>query len=134
MNELALFTKQDGVPTYIGKEAVTEEEGIALYNAMANPSSKLKDMINTPLYITNIYMEKIELTNEETGEVTENVRTVLIDQEGASFQCVSVGVFQAVKRLIAVFGPPAVWQKPMKLVPKLISSGKNQIMTLERAL
>ena len=101
-----------------------------VYNAMNNPTHRIGDCINKKLKIRDVLAELIELENEETGEMQTVPRVVLIDDKGESYQAVSTGIFNAVKKAIAVFGAPT-WDDPLEIEVKQISLGKNQMLTFD---
>ena len=101
-----------------------------VYNAMNNPTHRVGDCINKKLFIKDVLAETITVENEETGEPQDAYRIVLIDKDGESYQAVSNGIFNAVKKAIAVFGAPT-WDEPLPIVVKQISLGKNQMLTFD---
>lgn len=101
-----------------------------VYNAMNNPTHRVGDCINKKIKVKDVLAEIIELANDETGELQQVPRVVLIDDKGESYQAVSTGIFNAVKKLIAVFGAPT-WDEPIEVMVKQISLGKNQMLTLD---
>lgn len=131
MNELSTFIKDEGELNYLAKPAKTEEEGVQIYNAMTNPTGRLKDMVNMEIELDNVFAEKLEMIDQNTGELVESIRCVLITPQGESYQCVSKGVFKAIARMLQLFGTPDTWPAPKKIRPKLITAGKNQVLTIE---
>lgn len=121
---------QNGSQAYSSMRSGTVKEKAALYNAMSNPDHKVGDYINKTLVIKDIYVESIELTDEETGEVQIAPRIVLIDKDGVTYQAVSKGVFNALSRLIQTFGEPT-WEEGLPCIVRQISLGRNQMLTLE---
>lgn len=133
MNELSLNINNElsaQSETWFSGKASTAAEKKALFNATSNPDNKLKDFINTPIAVKDVYIEAIEVTNEETGEVGKAPRVILIDDKGVSYSCVSVGVYNTLKRMFTMCGTPDTWDKPMTVVPKLIGKGDRNILTL----
>lgn len=114
---------------FCSMRAESDADKIKLYNAMNNPDHRLSDYINKTINAKDLYIEVVNCTNEETGEVTACPRIVIIDNKGESYQCVSVGIFSALKKAIQVFGSPT-WEKPVKLEVKQITKGKKQMLTL----
>jgi len=51
---------------------------------------------------------------------------VLIDDKGVSYQCVSLGIFSALKKVFAIFGTPDTWKKPIGIKVKTIDKGNNR--------
>ena len=108
----------------------TEDEEKILYNATMSPAKRVGECINEVINLRHVFCEIITVTNEETGEVSRVPRTVLIDDNGVGYQCVSTGIFNAVKKLFAVKGMPDTWVKPVTVKVQQITKGKRQILTL----
>ena len=118
---IAGMAEASTVSYYSGKTETADEKK-ALFNATANAEHKLKD----------VYVEAIEVTNETTGEVSKCPRIILFDDKGKTYSCVSIGIYNTLRRLFATFGTPDTWDKPLTVVPKLISKGADKnILTLE---
>lgn len=109
--------------------ANTHEEKAAMYNAMNNPDKRLADCINMQIKAKDLYIEVVNCTNEETGEVNACPRIVIIDDKGVSYQAVSIGIYSALKKVIQVFGAPT-WEKPVTLEVKQITKGNRKMLTL----
>lgn len=109
--------------------AKTPEEKAKLFNAMNNPDKRIGDCINMVINAKDLYVEVVNCTNEETGEVTACPRIVIIDDKGVGYQAVSVGIFSALKKVIQVFGAPT-WETPVKLKVQQITKGSRKMLTL----
>ena len=109
--------------------ATTDEEKAKLFNAMNNPDERISDNINKIIKAKDLYIEVVNCTNTETGEVTACPRIVIIDDKGRSFQAVSVGIYSALKKVIQVYGAPT-WATPIKLEVKQITKGDRKMLTL----
>ena len=96
---------------YCSLKAEKDEDRVTLYNACSNPSP-IADMINKQIKLLHIFIEVIQVVSEQSGEPVYVPRVVLIDQAGKGYQAVSIGMYNAVKRLIATFGDPSTWKKP----------------------
>lgn len=118
--------------TYCSVQGGDREAKKKVYNAMNNPDHRVGDFINKTINVQDVLAEEIELVNEETGELQTAIRVVLIDDKGKSYQAVSTGVYNAIKKLIAVYGAPT-WDDPIPVIVKQISLGKNQMLTLDVA-
>ena len=116
--------------TYCSVQGGDRKAKALVYNAMNNPTHRVGDCINKKLMIKDVLAEVIELENEETGEMQQVPRVVLIDENGESYQAVSTGIFNAVKKAIAVFGAPT-WDEPLPIVIRQVSLGKNQMLTFD---
>lgn len=116
--------------SYCSMRAETDAEKATLFNAMNDPDKRLADCINMDIAVKDLYIEIVQCTNEETGEITHCPRIVLIDDKGISYQCVSIGIYSALKKVIQIFGEPSKWTKPVKVTVKQVSKGNRKMLTL----
>ena len=114
---------------YCTMKAETPEAKAKLYNIMNNPDKRLGDCINMTINAQDLYVEIVDCRNEETGEVSPAPRIVIIDDKGVGYQCVSVGIYSALKKVIQIFGAPT-WKTPVKLEVKQITKGAKKMLTL----
>lgn len=121
---------EQGSQAFCSMRTGTAKEKAALYNATSNPTHKVGDYINKTIRVKDIYVEAIELEDDETHTVVTAPRIVLVDTDGDSYQAVSKGIFNSLVRLIHTFGEPT-WEEGLPLVVKQISLGKNQMLNLE---
>jgi len=109
--------------------AETREEKAALFNAMSNPDYRLGDHINEIIFVKDVFAEKIQLTSEETGEIQDVPRIVLIDKDGKSYAATSTGVFSALKRIFQLFGVPT-WSEPIPVKVLQVTRKERKLLTL----
>lgn len=110
-------------------KAETDEEKASLFNAINNPEKRLSDCINMKIRAKDLFIEVVNCTNEETGEITACPRIVIIDDKGVSYQAVSLGIYSALKKVIQIFGAPT-WDKPIVLEVKQVTKGTRKMLTL----
>ncbi len=101
------------------------------YNVMNNPEKRVSEMIGKTIILKDVFVEVIELINQETGETSTCPRTVLIDDKGIGYQAVSVGVFSAIKKLFDVYGTPEKWTEPLPIEVRQISKNTRNILTFK---
>lgn len=89
----------------------SERDQTTLYNAVGSPE-KLSSMINKQISVVHVYAEIIQCVDEETGEVANAPRVILIDDHGKGYQAVSVGIYNCVKRMLQIYGLPDTWSSP----------------------
>lgn len=107
----------------------TMQDKALVFNAANNPQHKVSDFINKKIMVRDVYAETLELVNKESGEVEKAPRIVLIDENGEAYECVSVGMFSALKKLIATFGEPT-WDEPIPVVVKQEKVANGSMLTL----
>lgn len=102
---------------------------VAFYNATSNPANKLKEHVNEVLALSHVSVECVEVANDDDEKVVAP-RVVLITADGQSYACVSVGVYQSLKRMFTLLGTPDTWTEPVQIKPVLISTKKGQVLSL----
>lgn len=102
------------------------------YNAVSQPDVSLKECVNIPIAMVHVSIEVCEVRSEQNGDIIAP-RIVIMDEDGKSYQAVSVGVYQSLKRIFALFGTPDTWSKPLTVVPMLTSTKKGQVLSLRLA-
>jgi len=102
------------------------------YNAVSQPDTSLKECVNIPIAMTHVSVEVCEMHSEQNGDVIAP-RVVIMDEDGKSYQAVSIGVYQSLKRIFALFGTPDTWTEPLTVVPMLTSTKKGQVLSLRLA-
>ena len=90
-------------------------------SSVSPAADKIADHINEIIEVSHIYAEVIQVVSEANGETVNVPRVVLIDQKGKGYQAVSVGIYNAAKRLLQLFGTPETWSKPKKIKIRNIS-------------
>lgn len=114
----------------------TRKSQVAIFNAVNGADESLSDHINEVLEIVNIVAHPVSLVDEQTGEVIEALRVVLIDKNGKTYTAVSQGIANAISRIFAIIGTPegGAWEKePVKMKIKQVKTrnGVNKVNTLE---
>lgn len=97
------------------------EERLAAYRAIQTQDKAGLDMLNQPLQLRHWLCHDITLTDPETGEVSDAVRTVLILEDGTRVGFVSDGLLKSLKAIEAFFGP-APWTPAIRGTVKQINS------------
>ncbi len=115
---------------YCSLQAGTRAERAKVFNASNNPDHKVGDYINKVIMVKDVLAEQIQVTNEETGDLDLAVRVVFIDDKGESYQAVSSGIFNAVKKAISMFGAPT-WDEPLPCLIKQVKVGRGSMLTFD---
>ena len=112
---------------YTSLSPVDEQDKITLYNVLQNCDKAVADCLDTPIHLRNVVAQKYNKVDDVTGEVTENVRTILIDEDGTSYGSASKGLFNSLTMLFSTFGMPDTWTKsiPIKVVETKTRKGQK---------
>lgn len=116
--------------TFCSMVAKTVQEKALLFKAMNNPEKRLGDCINMKIMAKDLFCEVVTCINQQTGKMQDCPRMVIIDENGVSYQAVSLGVYSGIKKLIQVFGEPT-WEEPLPLVVKQITKGEKKLLTFD---
>lgn len=128
--EIGLSLMGEEKASFTSLKNETNEEKQILYKAMSNPDKRLGDCINTVIRAKDLFMEMVDMTNQETGEISTCPRIVIVDTNGVSYQSVSFGVFNALKRVITVFGNPT-WEEGIPLKVIQVTRGEKKMLSLD---
>ena len=123
-NEITLYNAVEnelGQP-YCSMQVTDEKSASMLFKAMNQPDDSLGDHINETIDVTNIFIQPVPMTNQETGEMNVVPRIVLFDVEGKTYVTVSRGIYNALKNMCAIVGTPETWKAPVT-----IKVGQRQI-------
>ena len=82
-----------------------------------NDAEPLSDHLGEPLKVVDIVAHKVEVANEESGEIDDATRIVLITEDGQALASVSLGIQGAVRNILAFLGEPSTWDGAVTLVP-----------------
>lgn len=126
-NELTLFNGNGG-RTYCSKIAESEEEKKDLFNALETCDALLNDCVGQEIDIKDVYCEEREITDDETGEIKKKYRTILFDMNGQTYATGSYGIFNIMRKLMAIYGMPT-WKNGLKVkvAKRPIGNGKSTL-------
>lgn len=127
--------ESDGLPSYYSIKGETVEEKKAIYNALNNPENAISDQINGKIKIKDLLVEMVKLqktddkNNPIEGEYDIVPRIVIIDDFGVSHHCVSMGVYNSIKKIIQLFGQPT-YDEPIEVEIKQVKVKNGSMLTL----
>lgn len=127
----------DGTQTLVSSFKMDSmEDKLKVLKATNTPDHRIKDFVNMEITIKDIYIETVNVLQEEKDENGNDVyqtcpRTIIVDDKGESYVAVSFGVFSSVKRIVELLGNPHEWDKPIKFKVKQITKGDRSILTFE---
>lgn len=116
--------------SYSSMNVQDHDQAVAFYNAVTNPTGKLKEHINETLNLVHVSVEPVEVRRED-GTTNIAPRIVLVTDAGESYSCVSVGVYAALKRIFSLFGTPDTWKNPLPIKPVLQATKKGQVLSIQ---
>ena len=76
----------------------TRKSKIAIYNAINSADENLADHIGEVIEVVDVVAHPVQLADEESGEIIEALRTVLVAKDGKPYTAVSQGITNSLKR------------------------------------
>lgn len=128
-NEIMLSSNNQKI--YSSIKASSVEEKKKLYNALEKCDALLNDIVGSEINIKDFYVEERIVTEDDEDGNEKSVvkyRTILFDTEGKSYATGSYGVYNALRRIVMVYGTPT-WTEGVlvKVEKKSIKNGKTQL-------
>ena len=117
-------------PSFCSFHPDTNADKARLYRAMTNPDHKLNECINQEIPLQDVFVELVNMTNSETGEIQKVPRCVLFAADGQTYAATSTGIYNALRRLFAVYGVPH-WDEPIPVVIRQLQMGAKRFYTLD---
>jgi hypothetical protein len=108
----------------------TEADKAMVFKAMNNPEKRISDCINMTINVKDVYVEVVQCVNKETGELSDCPRIVLIDDKGVGYQCVSIGMYSALKKVFSVYGVPT-YEKALAIKIVQVTKGERKLLTFD---
>ena len=118
-------------PSFCSFHPESAADRAKLYRAMTNPDKKVSDCINQAFDLADVYMDVVEMVQDETGEVRKVPRVVLFAADGVTYAATSQGIYNAIQRLSMVYGAPSWRDAPIPVVIRQIQIAQKRFYTLD---
>lgn len=94
---------------------------------MSKADARISEVLGETIKLRHAFAHRVRIkqgVDQETGEIRylEAVRTVLVDEDGVSYECVSEGALQGLSVLFQLFGHPANWRFAVPVQVKQIDT------------
>lgn len=115
---------------YCSFKPQSDADKAALYNAMNNPDVQIGDHIGQIINMRDVIVEAVDMEDDK-GNPVKAPRCTIIDMDGATYCAISTGIYNALSRIIGVFGAPT-WTSglPVK-VRQINTKGGRRVYTLD---
>lgn len=131
------ITVADTTPVYTSLDVSDAKGKRKLYKITNHPDYTLSEFINKPIKAVDIYVDSNQRMNkdpesENFGCYENKPRSIIIDENGKSYVSgVSIGIFNAIKEIIRIFGTPDTWDEPLTVIPVTVKTPKGNMLSLE---
>ena len=92
----------------------TREGKIKLYSALQN-AEKLDEHLNEPLDMVNAVAQAVQVTDDQTGEVSNTVRVIIVTADNKAYAATSPTLAAGLNTMFGIFGTPNVWGEPLTI-------------------
>ena len=92
----------------------TREGKIKLYSALQN-AEKLDEHLNEPLLMSNAVAQAVQVTDDQTGEVSTTVRVIIVTADGNAYAATSPTLAAGLNTMFGIFGTPNTWDAPLTI-------------------
>lgn len=92
----------------------TREGKIKLYSALQN-AGKLDEHLNEPLAMVNAVAQAVQVTDEQTGEISNTVRVIILTADNKAYAATSPTLAAGLNTMFGIFGTPNVWTEPLTI-------------------
>jgi len=111
---LAIFD-QGAKAMYCSMVTSTPDAKARLLKAISAPDFRAADIVGKKLVmVMDIIAHNVQLVSEQTGEITDANRVILVTPSGQTVATVSAGVVSGLSRIMSLFGK-APWNPPLPL-------------------
>lgn len=114
-NELTIYnamTNESNMP-YCSVSATDGASATLIFNAMNNADEAIDQYINQSIEVAGVFVQKIYMTDEKTGEANELPKVVLFDSNGHTYATASKGMYNSLCNVCMLLGDPAHWKSPI---------------------
>ena len=97
-------------------------------------AAPLNENLDKRIDLENIVLQATTLTDDETGEVSDVVRIILIDADGSAYAAISGGLLKSLQNITGIFGDPSTWSEPLPIKVTEVRSkrdAKNRFFTVK---
>ena len=125
--------KEGKTPVLSTMDGGDRSSRVATLQAMTD-STPLDDVMDTEFELANYVVQPVEMVDEQTGELVNVPRVILVTKDGTAYHAISSGIFSALKNISSILGMPSKdnndW--PVKVTPTTDRTRKGyKVFTLK---
>lgn len=94
-------------------------------------SEPVADHLDKEIKLANYVIHAVEMPDENTGELREVARVILIDDKGKAYHAISGAMFKRLETIVGIVGHPENWDSPISVkVTQRKGNGPNKFYDL----
>lgn len=113
---------------YSSLKLETKEDKKRMYNALESCDNLLNNCVGQEINLKDIYIESYNQT-DDNGDSHAKYRTILFDDQGTSYVTTAYGVYNALRKIVSIYGEPTTWSEPLKVqvIKRPIGKGRETL-------
>jgi hypothetical protein len=96
-------------------------------------ATSISEVLGKTINLKNVIVQKSEMTDNRTGELTTVPRTLLIADDGSAYYGFGVPLYRDVESVISVMGAPGTWPTALPVVVSQEGKAPSKYFTLNLA-
>ncbi|MCM3176217.1 hypothetical protein [Paenibacillus sp. MER 99-2] len=101
----------------------TRQTKAKIYTALNNSEGNFSEL-KEPIVVQDIMAHNVQLADDQTGEIIETVRIVLVTPEGKGYHAMSQGVMSSIQKIVGMYGA-APWVPGIKMMPRSVTTRRK---------
>lgn len=128
--QMQAFTGSETSDMFVSFDPGSGEDKIKLYNAINAPETRIADMVNKPICLTDVIMVKCKINDRGRSAERDAIRVILIDDQGETYAATSSGITNSVRNIFNIFGT-LHFPEGLKVTIEQIKTSNGNTLTMK---
>mgnify|MGYP001471862270 FL=1 len=128
--QMQAFTGSETSDMFVSFDSVAPDDKIKLYNAINAPETRIADMVNKPICLTDVIMVKCKINDRVRSAERDAIRVILIDDNGETYAATSSGITNSVRNIFNIFGT-LHFPEGLKVTIEQIKTSNGNTLTMK---
>lgn len=128
--QMQAFTGSETSDMFVSFDPVDPGDKIKLYNAINAPETRIADMVNRPICLSDVIMVKCKINDRGRSAERDAIRVILIDDNGETYAATSSGITNSVRNIFNIFGT-LHFPEGLKVTIEQIKTSNGNTLTMK---
>ena len=128
--QMQAFTGSETSDMFVSFDPVAPDDKIKLYNAINAPETRIADMVNKPICLTDVIMVKCKINDRGRSAERDAIRVILIEDNGETYAATSSGITNSVRTIFNIFGT-LHFPEGLKVTIEQIKTSNGNTLTMK---
>ena len=128
--QMQAFTGSETSDMFVSFDPVAPDDKIKLYNAINAPETRIADMVNKAICLTDVIMVKCRINDRGRSAERDAIRVILIDDNGETYAATSSGITNSVRNIFNIFGT-LHFPEGLKVTIEQIKTSNGNTLTMK---